>query len=123
MQATIAGVIDGRKFSFPVDATLTIGHGTQRKAKSGPSTESMLAFALQTVEAKHGKKALLTLVESLRNAYESTGELVAVDSYVELVDDLSETMTQIEMKPVRGNINVANATKTVEMKISNSRVA
>ncbi len=121
--ATIAGTVDGRKFSFPVDATLTVGHSTERKSKSGPSTESMLAFALQSVEAKHGKKALLTLIESLRNAYASDGELVTVDSYVELVGDISESMTQIEIKPVRGNINVANATKTVEMKISNSRVA
>lgn len=59
--ATIAGTVDGKKFSFDVDAALTVGHATHRKTVSAPSAESMLAFVLGTVSMKQ-RDALVSVM-------------------------------------------------------------
>ena len=122
VQATIAGIVDGRKFSFPVDSVLTIGHSTERKATAYPSTESILAFVLEQLESKQVdsivKKIKKQFVNGAEPVCESGKQIVDV-----LLDDLLSTVTTQKVTKVRGSVNVSNSTKTVEMKISNSRVA
>ena len=116
--ATIAGTVDGKKFSFDVDAALTVGHATQRKTVSAPSAESMLAFVLGTVSMKQRD----ALVSVMKDCFDTNGELLVDLKHLELVDSLTESMSTVETKTVRGAVNVANASKSIALKISNSRV-
>lgn len=123
VEAKITGTVDGRKFSFNVDTTLTVGHESERTKKDAPSAEAMLAFVLQTAEAKYGAKAIGYFVGAMLSEYNKTTTIEADEKFVELVDGLTTQMTVESKTPVRGDVNVIAATKTVEMKISNSKLA
>ena len=123
VEAKITGTVDGRKFSFNVDTTLTVGHENERTKKDAPSAEAMLAFVLQTVEAKYGAKAIGHIASSLLAEYNKTKTIEADEKWTEAVDDWTTVMTVESKSKVRGDVNVIAATKTVEMKISNSKLA
>ena len=123
IEAKITGTVDGRKFSFGIDTMLTIGHATEYKSKSAPSAEAMLAFVLQTAEENLGPKAYSALVGTLIVQFNKKATIEADEKYMEVVDNLTTSFTETTMKPKRGNVNVIPTTKTVEMKISNSKLA
>lgn len=118
VNATISGTVDGRAFSLDVDSSLTVGHGTERKNKVSPSSDTMLAFVLESI----GPKAAAKAIAAMQAEYLKTNSLIASDASAIAVAAIKTAMTTTEVSKVRGNVGVVNKEKEIEVKISGRKV-
>ena len=118
VNATISGTVDGRAFAFGVDSSLTVGHGTERKNKVSPTSDTMLAFVLESI----GPKAAATVIAAMQAEYAKESTLVASDAANATVATIRTAMTTTAVSSVRGNVGVVNAEKEITVKISGRKV-